>query len=248
MQKAKNKQSIQTATLDLDKLAAMVAAGKQSAEVKEAKEKLAPETVDKGLHALAVSMVKAEANHDKAVNAVYASFKAYVLAALPIIERMPAHVAALQDIRAVYGEARKPSAIQRVTMLNNIRAIAYGRPATRDTAAQEAQGIECVIEAFTACTSMPALKAALSALKIVKHGGQGVAKVTTSGEKAKATSKPAAPAKADDMVLPSTRAEAIKAACRMLEFISSTFLNAGSDSDLVLEVADVVEHLKAKAA
>jgi hypothetical protein len=237
--------------LDLNKLASMVASGKK--EAKEAKVKIVPEAVDKGLHGLAVNMAKAESAHDKALNAVYTTFKLYVLAALPIIERMPAHIAALQDIRAVYGAARKPAAIQRVTMLNNIRTIAYGKPASRDTPAQAAQGVECVIEALNTCASLPALKQVLSGMKSVKHAAQGVAKgvakVTKAGDKAKAnTTTKAAPVKADDVLIPSTRNEAIKAACRMLKFISDTFLNAGTDSDLVLEVADVVEQLQRKAA
>lgn len=228
--------------------ARLLAAAAAKAEPKRVP-KAAPEAVDKSLHALAVTMAKAEGTYDKALNAVYTTFKNYALAALPIIERMPAHTAALQDIHAVFGEARKPAAIQRVTMLNNMRKIAYGAPATRDTEAQPAQGTERVIEALNACTSLPALKQALTQLKTVKHAATGKAKVTASGEKAKAASAPkAAPVKAEDVQIPGTRAEAIKAACRMLEFISKTFLQAGTDADLVLEVADVVEHLKAKAA
>jgi hypothetical protein len=226
-------------TLDLDKLAASVEAGK-------AKEKVKPEAVDKSLHTLALGMAKSEGAYDKALNGVYTSFKLYALAALPIIERMPAHIAALQDIRSVFGEARKPAAIQRITMLNNMRTIAYGKEATRDTPAQAAQGVDCVIEALNTCTSLPALKQALSALKTVSHGAQGVSKGVTV--KAHVKAAPSATVKADDVVMPATRSEAIKAACRMLEFISTTFLNAGTDSELVLEVADVVEHLKAKAA
>jgi hypothetical protein len=218
-------------------------AAKDQAAIKTAKERMKPEAVDKALHSLAVDMVKAEGSYDKALNAVYTTFKLYALAALPIIARLPAHAAALQDIKAVYGQARKPAAIQRVTMLNNMRKIAYGAPATRDTAAQAAQGVDIVTEALEACTSLPALKAALSALKTEKHGAQGVAKTV----KVQAHTK-AAPVKADDVQIPSTRAEAIKAACRMLKFISDTFLSAGSDAELVLEVADVVEHLEARAA
>jgi len=209
--------------------------------------KPAPEVVDKGLHSLAVNMVKAEGSYDKALNAVYTTFKLYALAALPIVERMPAHVAALQDIKAVYGEARKPAAIQRITMLNNMRTIAYGRAASRKNPAQSAQGVECVIEALNSSTSMPVLKQALAAMKEVKHAAQGVAKAHVKATPVKADVK-AAPVKAEDAVMPSTRAEAIKAACRMLKFISDTFLTAGTDSELVLEVADVVEHLTAKAA
>jgi hypothetical protein len=232
--------------LDLSKIEASIQADK--AAIAAHKEARKPEAVDKGLHTLAVTMAKAEGSYDKALNQVYTAFKDYALAALPIIERMPAHLAALQDIKAVFGDARKPAAIQRVTMLNNIRKIAYGAPATRDTPAQAAQGLDVVKDALNACTSLPALKQALGAMKTEKHAAQGVAKVTASGTKAKAAIVGTAPIKADDVQIPGTRAEAIKAACRMLEFISKTFLSAGTDADLVLEVADVVEHLQAKAA
>ena len=233
---------------DTKELRALILAdAAKKAEPKRAP-KAAPEAVNKSLHALAVTMAKSEGAYDKALNAVYTTYKNYALAALPIIERMPAHTAALQDIYAVFGEARKPAAIQRVTMLNNMRKIAYGAPATRDTPAQEAQGTERVVEALNACASMPALKKALGELKAVKHAATGKAKVTASGEKAKEKPAKVAPVKADDVQIPATRGEAIKAACRMLEFISKTFLSAGSDADLVLEVADMIEHLKVKAA
>lgn len=243
--KTTNKKAAQTAELKALLLAAQAHKAQKEtdqAAIKAHHEKAAPEAVDKTLHGLAVNMAKAEGAYDKALNGVYTTFKLYALAALPIIERMPAHLAALQDIKAVYGEARKPAAIQRVTMLNNMRKIAYGMAATRDTAAQSAQGLEVVQQALDAATSLPALKQALSALKEVKHAAQGVAKTAP-----KAAPK-AAPVKAEDVQIPGTRAEAIKAAVRMLEFISNTFLNAGTDSELVLEVADVVEHLKARAA
>jgi len=240
----KNATAIKQSAHQAAEIRALILAQSEGDKAKRAP-KAAPEAVDKSLHALAVTMAKSEGAYDKALNAVYTTFKNYALAALPIIERMPAHTAALQDIHAVFGEARKPAAIQRVTMLNNMRKIAYGAPATRDTPAQEAQGTERVIEALNACASMPALKKALGEMKAVKHAATGKAKTEP---KVKASASKAAPVKADDVVLPGTRGEAIKAACRMLEFISKTFLSAGSDADLVLEVADVVEHLKAKAA
>ena len=227
--------------LDLTKLAAMVENDKKEAAPKV--EKVAPEVVDKALHNLALNMLKSENAHDKALNAVYTTFKLYAIAAMPIIARLPAHTAAIVDIKAVYGEARKPAAIQRITMLNNMRTIAYGKIASRDTPAQAAQGVDIVIEALNTCTGLPALKSMLSGMKLVTHAAQGIAKGVTVKAHVKS-----APVKADDVVLPSTRAEAIKAACRMLKFISETFLNAGSDNELVLEVADVIEHLQAKAA
>jgi len=213
------------------------------AAIKAHHEAAKPEAVDKGLHSLALSMAKAEGSYDKALNAVYTAFKDYALAALPIIERMPAHVAALQDIKAVFGEARKPAAIQRVTMLNNIRKIAYGAPATRDTPAQAAQGLDVVKEALNAATSLPALKQALGAMKEVKHAAQGVAK-TVKVE----VHKKAAPVKAEDVEMPSTRKEAIKAAVRMLAFISKTFLSAGTDAGLIGDIEEISEALTAKAA
>ncbi len=227
----------QSFTVDLDKLSALVAADKRPAI------RIPVESVDKGLHTLALNMVKAEGSYDKALNAVYTTFKLYALAALPIIARVPAHTAALHDLRAVYGEARKPAAIQRVTMLNNMRTIAYGKDASRDTVAQSAQGVECVIEALNTATSLPALKAMLSAMKLATHASQGVPKTVKVDAHTKG-----APVKPTQPEQPTTRGEAIKAACRMLKFISETFLKAGSENDLVLEIADVIEHLQAKAA
>lgn len=242
----KNATAIKQATQAAE-IRALILAQTDKEAIKAHHEKTAPEQVDKSLHNLALNMAKAEGAYDKALNGIYTTFKLYALAALPIIERMPAHIAALQDIKAVYGEARKPAAIQRTTMLNNMRKIAYGAPATRDTPAHTAQGAERVIEALNTCTSLPALKKALGEMKDVKHAAQGVAKTAPKAAKA-APSAPSAPVKADDVQIPETRGEAIKAACRMLEFITRTFLSAGSDADLVLEVEDVIEHLQRKAA
>lgn len=230
------------------KALAQVAAQKAIADkaaIAAHKETRKPEAVDKGLHSLALSMAKAEGSYDKALNQVYTAFKDYALAALPIIERMPAHVAALQDIKAVFGEARKPAAIQRVTMLNNIRKIAYGAPATRDTPAQAAQGLDVVKDALNAATSLPALKQALSAMKTEKHAATGVPK---TAPKVKAAIVGTAPVKAEEVQIPGTRSEAIKAACRMLAFISTTFLSAGTDAELIGEIEEVSAALIAKAA
>jgi hypothetical protein len=206
--------------------------------------KAKPEAVDKGLHGLCVKMVQAEGKFDMAQNAVYASFKAYAIAALPLIERYAAHAAALVDIKTTYGAARVPAAIQRITMLNNIRTIAWGKAASRNTPAQPAQGAQVVLEALEACGSLPALKTALTLLKTATHGATGVAKVTANGAKAKAAAK-VAPVKAEDVVIPGTREEAIKAACRILEMVSTTFLTISEDSATIAKVAEVVKMLRA---
>jgi len=220
-------------------LAVLLQGKAQEAAQKVTKAK--PEAVDKGLHGLAVKMVQAEGKYDVALNGVYSSFKSYVIAALPIIARLPAHIAACTDIRTTYGAARAPAAIQRVTMLNNIRTIAHGKAATRTTPAQPAQGANVILEALEACASLPALKAALTLLKTETHGATGVAKHSTKAKPAKAS----APAKAEDVQIPGTRAEAIKAACRILEMVSTTFLTISKDSATIDEVAKVVKMLRA---
>lgn len=208
------------------------------AQEKAKAEPVKVEKVDASLHGLCVKMVQAEGKWDMAQNAVYATFKNYVIAYLPLGVRLATHAAATLDIKTTYGEARAPAAIQRITMLNNIRTIAHGKSATRDTAVQPAQGIDKVLECLEACGSLPALKKALGLMKTETHGTTGVAKHST----AKA---PAKPAKASDVVIPSTRAEAIKAACRILETVAANFLTISKDGALLAEVQSVVKHLKA---
>jgi len=213
--------------------------GKAAQPVKVAKLEL--EAVDKGIHGLAVKMASAEANHDKALNAVYTTFATYAAVELVISERLAAHNAAIADLYKVYTEARKPAAIQRVTMLNNMRTIAHGKAATRDTAAQPAQGMDKVLAVLSTCKSLPELKTALSSMKSVTHAAQGVAKVSP-----KATAK-AVTLKADDVAIPSTREEAIKAACRILEYVSTNFLTLSKDQATIKEVEKVITMLS-KAA
>jgi hypothetical protein len=209
------------------------------AQEKAKTEPIKAEKVDASLHGLCVKMVQAEGKFDMAQNAVYVTFKAYVIAYLPLGARMAAHAAATLDIKTTYGEARAPAAIQRITMLNNIRTIAHGKAATRNTPAQPAQGIETVLEVLETMTSLPALKKALGLMKSAPHGATGIAKHTISNK------APAKPVKAGDVVIPSTRAEAIKAACRILETVAANFLTISKDSALLKEVQNVVAHLKA---
>lgn len=177
-------------------------------------EKQKAEVVAPALHKLAVSMAQADSKVLSAENAVYAAFKAYVMAALPIIASAPAHLAALADIKAVYGAAREAAGIQRCTMLNSVRTIAHGKDATTRNPAQVAQGVDIVIEALDACESLPALRKALQLLKLTTHGATGVTK--HSADKAQATGK----VKADSVVIPESRAEAIKAALRIMEYVA----------------------------
>ena len=227
---------------DANELATILQGKAQEAAQKTGK--VQPEAVDKSLHGLCVKMVQAEGKFDIAQNAVYATFKNYAIAALPLIERYAVHAAALVDIKATYGAARAPAAIQRITMLNNIRTIAWGKAASRNTPAQPAQGAQVVLEALEACGSLPALKTALALLKTEKHGATGIAKVTANGEKATGIAK-IIPTKAEDVVLPGTRAEAIKAACRILEMVSTNFLTISKDSATIAEVEKVVKMLRA---
>lgn len=203
---------------------------KGKAQVKP--EKVKPEAVAPALHKLAVSMAAADSKVASAENAVYAAFKAYAMAALPIIVKSAAHLAAVTDIKAVYGVAREAAGIQRITMLNSIRTIAHGKAATRSTAAQPAQGVDVVIEALDACESLPALRKALQLMKLEAHGATGKAKHGT--DKPQATGK----VKADAVVIPESRAEAIKAACRILEYVKTHILKVSESA-----ISDEVEHV-----
>lgn len=234
---------------DANELATLLqAANKDYAKEQAAKQKvddkLCADAAVLTLHGLAVKMVNSEAACDKAQNAVYTAFKTYCLAALPLIGKSAAHSAAIVDIHKTFGDARKSAAIQRITMLNNMRTIAYGKVATRDTAAQPAQGLQCVLDALEAVSSMPAIKSALVTLKAVKHASAGVAKVEPKAGTAKPQGVKVAPVKAEDVQIPGTRAEAIKAACRMLEFIAREFLTVSANSAEIAQCDSVVKALR----
>lgn len=205
--------------------------------------KSVPETVDKSAHAAILKMVNAEVASNKAVNAVYAAFKALIVVALPLMNRTAAHAAIMVDLHKTYGEARKSAAIQRITMLNNCRTICYGKAASRDTPAQEARGAQVILDALDTCTSLPDLKHALTITKSAKHGATGVAKVGPKvGPKAKADK--AAPSVKGELVLPDTRKAALAAVVRMLQVCARVHLKT-ADHELVLEIDKVVKMLQA---
>lgn len=198
-----------------------------------------PAVVDKGAHAAILKLANAETASNKAINAVYTAYKNMVTVTLPLLNSTAAHAAILVDIHKTYGEARKSVAIQRITMLNNCRTICYGKAASRDVPAQEAQGAQVVLDALETCTSIPALYKALSLLKTVKHAAAGVAKVEP-----KAKVETAAASAKGGLALPDTRKEALAAVARMLQMCARTHLKT-ADHELVLEIDKVVKMLKA---
>lgn len=225
--------------LEIASLMHIAAAKKEGAQEVAKQSKSVPEAVDKSAHAAILKMVNAEVASDKAVNAVYTAFKGLITVALPLMNRTAAHAAIMVDIHKTYGEARKSAAIQRITMLNNCRTICYGKAASRDTPAQEPQGAQVVLDALETCTSLPALKQALTLLKSVKHGATGVAKVEP-----KAKADKAAPSVKGGLVLPDTRKAALAAVVRMLELCARVHLTM-KDAELIQEVDKVVKMLKA---
>lgn len=190
--------------------------------------KAAPEQVNPTLHTLAIKMASADASHTKAINAVFLTFRDYCIAALPVIARQAAHTAAIVDIYKAFGVNRKAAGIQRVTLLNNIRKIAYGCAATRDTAEQAGQGADVVLKALQGCNSIPALKAELSLLKTVKHAATGVAKVAP---KAVVKAVQASTAKASDIVIPAQPVELLHAVERILQAYSTHVLTLSAADD-----------------
>jgi hypothetical protein len=191
--------------------------------------KAAPEQVNHTLHTLAVKMASADASHTKAVNAVFLTFREYCIAALPVIARQAAHNAAIVDIYKAFGVDRKSAGIQRVTLLNNIRKIAYGCAETRGTPEQVGQGAEVVLKALKGCNSIPALKVELSLLKTVKHGATGKAKTEP---KAVVKAVQASTAKASDIVIPAQPVELLHAVDRILQAYSTHVLTLSVQDDV----------------
>lgn len=209
-------------------------------------EKPAPQQCNHEVHNAIVLIGRAEEAASKADGKRYPAFAAMLKLALPLMQDAGQWAAIVIDLHSALKARNLPAVgVQLVGVVNNARHIAYGKAATRDKGAEVAQGLDVVYTAIDAATSVKSLKAALAAVKTEKHARQGVAK-TAPAKAAKAA--PSAPTKAEDMQIPATRKEALNAACRILAFVSSTFLAAGTDADLISEVEEVIDALKAKAA
>lgn len=208
-------------------------------------EKPVPQSCNAQVHAAIVVIGRMEEAHTKADGKRYPAFKEMLRLALPLMADAGQWSAIVIDLHQALKARNLPAVgIQLVGVVNNARHIAYGKAATRDKGAEVAQGLDVVYTALDAATSIKSLKSALAAMKTEKHASQGVAK--TEPKVAKVS--PSAPVKAEDVQIPSTRVEALNAACRILAFVSSTFLQAGTDAELIGEIEEVLQGLKAKAA
>lgn len=212
-------------------------------------EKPAPQQVNHEVHNAIVLIGRAEEAASKADGKRYPAFKEMLRLAMPLMADAGQWAAITIDLHQALKARNLPAVgVQLVGVVNNARHIAYGKAATRDKGAEPAQGMEVVFEALDAATSVKTLKSALAAMKTEKHASQGVAKTAPKAAQKPASAPSAAPVKAEDVQIPATRKEALAAACRILAFVSSTFLSAGTDAELIGEVEDVIEGLKAKAA
>lgn len=222
----------------------LLQAAQSKAQVVKA-EKPVVQVCNAKVHAAIVTIGRMEEAHNKADGKRYPAFREMLRLALPLMADAGQWSAIVVDLHKTLKARNLPTVgVQLVGVVNNARHIAYGKAATRDKGLEPAQGLDVVYVALDAATSVKTLKAALAAMKIEKHASQGVPKVTPKVAKV----LPSAPVKADDVQIPSTRIEALKAACRILAFVSSTFLSAGTDADLIGEVEEVIAGLKAKAA
>ncbi len=197
------------------------------------------------VHAAIVTIGRMEEAANKADGKRYPAFKEMLRLALPLMADAGQWAAIVIDLHTALKARNLPAVgVQLVGVVNNARHIAYGKAATRDKGAEVAQGLDVVYTALDAATSIKILKSALAAMKTEKHASQGVAKTEPKAAKA----APSAPVKAEDVQIPATRKEALAAACRILAFVSQTFLSAGTDAELISEVEEVIQGLKAKAA
>ena len=207
-------------------------------------EKPIAQSCNSEVHAAIVTIGRMEEAHNKADGKRYPAFKEMLRLALPLMADAAQWSAIVIDLHQTL-KARNLSSVgvQLVGVVNNARHIAYGKAETRDKGPELAQGIDVVVAALDKATSIKTLKSALAGMKLEKHASQGVAKTEPKAAKA----EPSATVRADEVQMPSTRVEALNAACRILSFVSSTFLQAGTDAELICEINDVLEGLKAKA-
>jgi hypothetical protein len=222
----------------------LMQAAQTKAQVVKA-EKPIVQTCNAQVHAAIVTIGRMEEAANKADGKRYPAFKEMLRLALPLMVDVGQWAAIVIDLHQALKARNLPAVgIQLVGVVNNARHIAYGKAATRDKGVEGAQGLDVVYTALDAATSVKTLKAALAAMKTEKHASQGVAKTEPKAAKV----SPSAPVKAEDVQIPATRIEALNAACRILAFVSQTFLSAGTDAELIGEIEEVLEGLKAKAA
>jgi hypothetical protein len=208
-------------------------------------EKPVAQVCNSQVHAAIVVIGRTEETANKADGKRYPAFKEMLRLALPLMADAGQWSAIVIDLHQALKARNLPAVgVQLVGVVNNARHIAYGKAATRDKGIEFSQGLDVVYTALDAATSIKTLKSALAAMKTEKHASQGVAKTEPKAAKA----APSASVKADDVQIPSTRVEALNAACRILAFVSSTFLQAGTDAELIGEIEEVLQGLKAKAA
>jgi hypothetical protein len=225
----------------------LVQAAQSKAQVVKA-EKPVAQVCNAQVHAAIVTIGRTEEAANKADGKRYPAFKEMLSLALPLMADAGQWAAIVIDLHQALKARNLPAVgVQLVGVVNNARHIAYGKAKTRDMYCDEpAHGLDVVYEALDAATSVKTLKSALAAMKIEKHASQGKPRGETEQKGKKVA--PVAPVKADDVQIPATRIEALNAACRILAFVSSTFLSAGTDADLIGEVDEVIQALKAKAA
>ena len=222
----------------------LMQAAQTKAQVVKA-EKPVAQHVNPEVHNAIVLIGRAEEAANKADGKRYPAFKEMLRLALPLMADSGQWAAIVIDLHTALKARNLPAVgVQLVGVVNNARHIAYGKAATRDKGVEVAQGLDVVYTALDAATSIKTLKSALAAMKTEKHASQGVAKTEPKALKASLS----APVKADDVQIPATRIEALNAACRILTFVSQTFLSAGTDAELIGEIEEVLEGLKAKAA
>lgn len=222
----------------------LMQAAQSKAQVVKA-EKPVAQVCNAQVHAAIVTIGKMEEAANKADGKRYPAFKEMLRLALPLMADSGQWAAIVIDLHKALKARNLPAVgVQLVGVVNNARHIAYGKAATRDKGVEVAQGLDVVYTALDAATSIKTLKSALAAMKTEKHASQGVAKTEPKVTKV----SPSAPVTAGEVQIPATRIEALNAACRILAFVSQTFLSAGTDADLIVEVDEVIAGLKAKAA
>lgn len=192
--------------------------------------------LEAAIHKMVVADHNAYVGAEKAGQTMFQAF-AGLLLALRLNDAVQVNMVC-QDMFATYGDAGKDAAQIRVNLINNARKVEFGRAATKDKPAVKGRGRATLVSTVHSVTSIRELRKALTEAK-----PEGL-KDSRGGSNKKAEVKPDAKASKSNIVeLPSKKADAFEAACKVLEFCEK-FLSPGTDASLLGVLSGAVKALR----
>lgn len=172
-------------------------------------------------------------------------FKAFValLKVIPLNDAAGV-IAVCAAIRTEYGTA-EAAAQQRITLINNARKVECGGTKSKQVVA--GRGRQVLLEVIDKAHTLGELKAALAEAKPegLKENATGARAGNSNAGKSDVGKAAAKPVNVTDMPLQGTAQDAMRAAGKVLAFVE-TFLQPGTDADLIAQVENLVKALAAR--